>query len=291
MTRLRELWQEWLSAVMFYTRLPVSGLVHHTPERLQRSRKFFPWVGVLVGFLVTLFLLCALLILPVLPSVIASLAISMLITGAFHEDGFADVCDGFGGGWTKERILEIMKDSRVGVFGAAGLFIILTLKISLIVSLVEAFFPCDSFFVSSLSLLFIFVFSHSFSRFCASLVVELSDYVQDTDASKSKPIATSRMSWRSHFLGLFPLLLLSFLFFPFLFHLPIYKSILPIDWVNAVALSLILSLTSMFVLKSFFEKHIGGYTGDCLGAIQQVAEVMIYLSFLIAFRFSILKLT
>ncbi|MDX2128281.1 MAG: adenosylcobinamide-GDP ribazoletransferase [Chloroherpetonaceae bacterium] len=290
MTRLRELWQEWLSALMFYTRLPVSGLVHHTPERLQRSRKFFPWVGVLVGFLVSLFLIGALIFLPVMPAVVLSIAASLLITGAFHEDGFADVCDGFGGGWRKDRILEIMKDSRIGVFGTAGLFVILTLKISLLISLIDTLLLKNTFDMATLSLSYILIFAYSFSRFAASLVVELSTYVQDFDASKSKPIATSRLSLVSHLFGIFPLILLSVIFFAYDFHVSIGEAIPLQAWTTAIALSLLLSLISMLVLKRFFEQHIGGYTGDCLGAVQQVSEVIIYISFLSAFHSSLYHL-
>ena len=118
--------QLFLAAVMFYTRIPVSQNVGYSEVSLQKSIRYFPLIGWIVGGLsALLFLGLSLLPLPTTVVVLLSMVASIWVTGAFHEDGFADVCDGFGGGWTKEKILAIMKDSRLGTYGAIGLFLLL----------------------------------------------------------------------------------------------------------------------------------------------------------------------
>jgi adenosylcobinamide-GDP ribazoletransferase len=114
----REL-EYFFGAVRFFTRLPVPAWVGHSAETLNHSARYFTLVGLIVGLHRRAGLSCS------LPSssrstlaVLLSMATTLLVTGAFHEDGWADMVDGFGGGWTRERTLEIMKDSRIGSYGA-----------------------------------------------------------------------------------------------------------------------------------------------------------------------------
>jgi adenosylcobinamide-GDP ribazoletransferase len=176
---------------------------------------------------------------------------SILITGAFHEDGFADVCDGFGGGWTKQKILEIMKDSRIGVYGVIGLILILGLKFSLL------------FNMKVQIILIALVVGHSLSRFAAVSIIFTHNYVRENDDSKAKPLGkkiTSAQFLVASVFGLIPLLLFeNYIFF----------------------LILIPVLLTRLYLTSYFKKWIGGYTGDCLGAAQQVTEIITYLSIII----------
>ena len=117
-----------LTAVQFYTRVPVPRWVGHSEAQLAAATPYFPVVGIGIGLVTGLvFELACLGFGPLIAAVLA-LACGVLLTGAFHEDGFADVCDGFGGGYTKERVLEIMKDSRVGAFGAIGIGLLLLLQ-------------------------------------------------------------------------------------------------------------------------------------------------------------------
>ena len=118
----------FLVATQFLTRLPAPALRGFQPSWLSQSARYFPLVGVLVGSLnVGIWWLLGHWLPPTV-SVGLMLAASLLITGAFHEDGFADTCDGFGGGTTTERVLAIMKDSRIGAYGAMGIFLMLGLK-------------------------------------------------------------------------------------------------------------------------------------------------------------------
>ena len=176
------------------------------------------------------------------------------ITGAFHEDGFADVCDGFGGGWTKEKILTIMKDSRLGTYGTIGLVGILATKY-----LALSTFPNQ--------LLITLIAGHSISRFISTMLLYLYPYVRDDLTSKAKPMA--------HALKL-PSLITNGII-----------GLLPLFFYNSywIFLAIIPPFISMLLMGRFFKKWIGGQTGDCAGATQQIAEVTFYLSILVLWKF------
>lgn len=256
----------FFTAVMFYTRIPCPSWVDHSEEYLNRATKYFPLIGWIVGIGAALVLIGAQYIFSPIPSLILSLAASVLITGAFHEDGFADVCDGFGGGWTKEKILDIMKDSRVGTFAVVGLLLLFLFKI---------FVLHDILFSGPFDLVFtVFVFAgvHALSRFIASTFVLTHEYVRENDLSKAKPIAKSYRAADATLASVFaitPLVLLSLYFQK--------------PWAMAVVIPGY--MTKMW-LGRYFKKWIGGYTGDCLGATQQITEVVLYASILIVWKFT-----
>ena len=122
----------FFTAMMFFTRIPVPENIDHSHGMLQRSARYFSWVGLLIGSISAIvFAVTGKLFSPNL-AILFSILAGILTTGAFHEDGFADCCDAFGGGWTKEKILLIMKDSRLGTFGVIGLTGILSFKFLLL---------------------------------------------------------------------------------------------------------------------------------------------------------------
>src|SRR5258708_1431413 len=130
-----------LVATQFLTRLPVPSLPGFQPIWLTHSARYFPLVGALVGAInVGVWWLCRHW-LPPAASVGLMMAVSLIITGAFHEDGFADSCDGFGGGTTSEHVLAIMKDSRVGTYAAIGISMMLGMKWTTLVVIPDAVFP------------------------------------------------------------------------------------------------------------------------------------------------------
>lgn len=241
----------FFTAVMFLTRLPVPSNTDHSDGYLQKAPRYFPVVGWIVGGCcgVVYWLFRRLVSLDI--AVLASMITGLLITGCFHEDGFADVCDGMGGGWTKEKILLIMKDSRIGAYGAIGLIMILLSKFLLLKSVASCFIP-------------VVVAAHSISRLMAVLVMKTGVYAADPGQSKAKPLAgpgiSSRTLVTAILLSLPPLLLPLFTRHP---------------WIYAVILAPPLLVT--FLMYRWFFKWIGGYTGDCLGSIQQVTEIVIYL--------------
>ena len=136
----REL-EYFFAALRFFTRLPVPAWVGHDAEQLNHAARYFPLVGILVGAIGALVTELAALALPIGVAVLLGMAATVLTTGGFHEDGFADSCDGFGGGWDKGRVLAIMKDSRIGSHAAIGLGLLLLTKWNVLVEIDATFGP------------------------------------------------------------------------------------------------------------------------------------------------------
>ena len=249
----------FFTALMFYTRLPVPKHIDHSADALNRATVYFPLIGWIVGSIgVGTYWLGTVLFPPTYLPILLSMVATVWATGAFHEDGFADVCDGFGGGWSKEQILTIMKDSRLGTYGTIGLGLLLAVKFFALQSMltVEAFG-----WVVALK----YVSAHSLSRLTATTVIRALPYAREDLDAKAKPIAqgiTPGQLTIAAVLGLLPLLILVaytglWIYLTFLIPLALVR----------------------WRLIGFFRKWLGGYTGDCLGATQQLAEVIIYLSF------------
>ena len=117
---------KFLCALGFLSRIRVPHKALALP--LNSAVHFFPLAGTVIGALAASIFWILALIIPVSLAVAISMAASILITGAFHEDGLADTADAFGGGWSKEQVLTIMKDSRVGSFGAVAISLVLLIK-------------------------------------------------------------------------------------------------------------------------------------------------------------------
>ncbi|GAB3569374.1 adenosylcobinamide-GDP ribazoletransferase [Spirosoma luteolum] len=249
----------FFTALMFYTRLPVPKSIDHSADALNRSTQFFPLIGWIVGAIgAGTYWLGTLLFPPGYLPVLLSVAATVWATGAFHEDGFADVCDGFGGGWSKEQILTIMKDSRLGTYGTIGLGLLLAVKVVALQSMltVEAFG-----WAAALK----YVVGHSLSRFTAASVIRALPYAREDADSKAKPIAqgiTGGQLAVAALFGLAPLVALIVVSGLWIYSL----FLLPVALVRGR-------------LIGFFRRWLAGYTGDCLGATQQLTEVVIYLSF------------
>nr|WP_299033510.1 adenosylcobinamide-GDP ribazoletransferase [uncultured Tenacibaculum sp.] len=242
----------FLTAVLFFTRIPCPKWVDHSPEILNKSSRYFSLVGIVVGSIAALAYFASSYIFHTDIAIVISMISSIWTTGAFHEDGFADVCDGFGGGWTKEKILTIMKDSRLGTFGVSGLVFILAIKFLALYHLQNL----------SINLILVIISGHSISRFIATVLLYTHDYVRDIDSSKIKP-TTKQMSSKSLLIsGIFGIVPLFFFQNPMVF------------------LVLLPLLLTYLYMGHFFKKWIGGQTGDCAGALQQVAEIVFYLSLL-----------
>jgi len=252
---------------MFYTRIPCPKNITHHPDYLNKATRYFPLVGWIVGSISFLTFYLFSLFLSIEIAVILAIIASILTTGAFHEDGFADVCDGFGGGWTKEKILMIMKDSAIGAYGAIGLVLLFLLKFKLLSESILIFKNDNNYF-----LIFLYFISvHSLSRLSAISIIFTHQYSRDDATSKSKPIAKQH-TWKeifgAFFFGLIPLLALAY----FSFEIKVLLVLIPV-------------FLTRYFLAQYFQKWIDGYTGDCLGATQQVCEVIFYLSILFLWKF------
>jgi adenosylcobinamide-GDP ribazoletransferase len=282
---LRQEFLIFLAAVAFFTRIPCSNQVVYSKEYLAKSSRYLPLIGWIVGAVGALVIWIGTVFLPLPLTVLLSMTATILITGAFHEDGFMDVCDAFGGGWTKEQILTIMKDSCVGVFGVIGVVMLLGVKFFSLMALPVRLLPV------------ILIAGHSLSRFVSISLLYTHDYVREDSSSKSKPLVhriTSGEFFIATFFGVMPLILLSLL----LNSPPLVDSPPPnlphqgggiTDspplvggvrggglWIPIVCL-ITIGLTRWY-LGRYFTRRIGGYTGDCLGAMQQITEVVFYLT-------------
>lgn len=257
----------FLTSLMFYTRIPCPKNIDHNADYLNKSSRYFPLVGWIVGMISFFAFVISTYLFTCEIAVIISLIASILITGAFHEDGFADVCDGFGGGWTKEKILTIMKDSAIGAYGAIGLVLLFLLKFQVLFTLVS--FSNSNIQESYYFIFILFVSAHAISRLAAISIVFTHQYSREDTLSKSKPIAQN-YTWRevlgALFFGLLPLLIFCFLHWQFV-------------------LTLVPVILTRLFLARYFQKWIGGYTGDCLGATQQVCELVFYLSIIGIWKF------
>jgi adenosylcobinamide-GDP ribazoletransferase len=234
----------FFGAIRFFTRLPVPAWVGHSSEALERSSRYFPAVGLIVGGIAALVFALTSFFWPKTLAILSAMAITLYVTGAFHEDGWSDMVDGFGGGWEKSQILTIMKDSRIGSFGAVALVMMLLTKFFALVEIERLLLPVT------------LIAGHAFSRLCATLVLRRLDYVRDE--GKAKPLSTHIGTGELAFAAitaLLPLLLL-----------PPQQSIPGV----------VLALLATVWLARLFKRRIGGYTGDCLGATQQLAEVAFY---------------
>ncbi|MDD1613344.1 MAG: adenosylcobinamide-GDP ribazoletransferase [Methylococcaceae bacterium] len=234
----------FLLALSFYTRLPGPQSQDYT--KLPQAVFYLPLVGWLVGGITAASYYLADLLWPQATAVVLALIIGVFLTGAFHEDGFADVCDGFGGGWGKQRILEIMKDSYIGVYGALGLLLIFLLKISLLGGMLPAAVPL------------VLLAGHCISRLPPLLLMQRYDYARNNDSKASGAVFKLKLQKLAvaTAIALLPLALLPAL---------CVLAIIPVLAVN-------------WYLGRYFHRYIGGYTGDCLGASQQIAETVFYLS-------------
>jgi adenosylcobinamide-GDP ribazoletransferase len=251
----------FFTALMFYTRIPCPKNIDHNPDYLNKASRYFPLIGWIVGAIAFGVYAAASWLWNVEIGIILSMIASILTTGAFHEDGFADVCDGFGGGWTKTKILTIMKDSAIGAYGSIGLALLFILKFFSLAALVKN----ESLF----TLFLVFITGHSLSRLAAISIVFTHEYSREDATSKSKPIA-QQYSWKevvgALFFGLLPLVVLM-TFYPI------------------AGLVLLPVFVARYFLARYFQKWIDGYTGDCLGATQQVCEVVFYLTLLTLWKF------
>ena len=255
--------RHYLLAVQFFTRIPVTGRlaqwVGYSPAMLRASSAHFPGVGWLVAALaagVYALLHWGLGRQPFTPLVAAVFCIlaTVLVTGGFHEDGLADVADGLGGSYERTRALEIMKDSRIGAFGAMALVLALLAKVSLL-----ALLGAHSLSAALCALLG----GHVLSRFWPLGLVRSLPHVGDSATSKSKPLADQISGRALVAAGLW-------CFLP-----------LALVWQAQTALFLIASVLCSALgaahMARRFARRLQGFTGDCLGAVQQVSEVGFYL--------------
>lgn len=249
-TALRRTRLDFLTAVQFLTRMPLPGLAYEKGS-LARAVKFFPVVGALVGSTAAFF---HMLLAPHLPRLIAALLVVIflvLLTGCLHEDGLADAADGFGGGWDREQVLVILKDSRIGSYGATALMLSLMTRV---------------FLLSCLQLDRIAAVLIAAHVLCRWTTLPLSYFLDpasnDTETSSGQGARIARVTTPTT-------LIVGTLFSFATVGLLLRARALPAI-VGAVLISLLSGI--------YYRRRIGGVTGDCFGATNQIAEIAVYLT-------------
>ncbi|KOO06382.1 adenosylcobinamide-GDP ribazoletransferase [Vibrio hepatarius] len=237
----------WLS-LGFFSRLPIPSDTPYSEQRMNQAGRYFALVGLLLGCLCALVYWVASTLFSTEVAVFLMMCFSLMLTGAFHEDGLTDMADGIGGGMTVERRLTIMKDSRIGTYGASALVMALLGKFVFLSQLAQ-----------SADLVVVIIAVYAFSRGVAASLIYDMPYVSDIDTSKSKPLANKQSQLELTIL--------------------IVTSLLPlICFDTGLMVALVAAgLIFRFALKRWLLKRLGGFTGDCLGAAQQLTELLSYL--------------
>lgn len=237
----------WL-ALGFFSRLPIPQSTPYSESRMNQAGRYFALVGLCLGALCAAVYWLAESVLGPNVAVVAMMVFSLLLTGAFHEDGLTDMADGIGGGMTLEKRLTIMKDSRIGTYGASALVMALLGKYVLLTELAPL-----------TNVLLVIIAAYTLSRAVAASLIYDMPYVSDPDASKSKPLANQQSKSELVILAI--------------------TALVPLLWFDFELVAVIVGITAIFriMFKHWLMKRIGGFTGDCLGGAQQIMELLIYM--------------
>ena len=259
-------WRLFFTALEYFTRWPKPRWVGYNPAWLSPCTRYFPAVGLLVGLSGAGVYVVATMWWSAPVAVALSMAATLLITGAFHEDGLADVCDGLGGTRDRERALAIMTDSRIGAFGAIGMVVMLLLKFASL----AGFRPV----LGAVAI----VCAHVVSRTVPLMLMITLPYAKPQAETKAKPVAQGVGSTEL-VVGILSALLAVGVAGALAWQFDGTLQTRTALWIGALALSLAATLACAAPLRAWFRARLGGYTGDCLGAAQQVGEVVFYLCF------------
>lgn len=244
----------WL-AMQFFTRLSLPVTPDYTASELSRCSRYFPLVGLVIAGLLTALLFVASWVWSAPLAVALVLAAGLWLTGAFHEDGLADSFDALGGAVERDRALEIMKDSRIGTYGSLALILAILIKFLALAELAEADIRQAGWAL---------LIAHPLSRAGAAVTMQWLDYVRLDGSARAKPVAENPPAvdgWISVALGSFPLLVAG-VWLGMNLALAVLGTLVLVVWLSA----------------RWLKKRLGGYTGDGLGAIQQLGEMAVYLA-------------
>lgn len=258
MSGLRHELRIFFMALQFLTRLPVPRWVGHEPELFQRAVRHFPLVGALIGAIGGAVALGALRLWPATVAATLALAATVWLTAAFHEDGLADTFDALLGAAPREKALAIMKDSRIGSYGAAALSLLLLLRVWLLAELLaRAALPAAAALVAA----------HAAGRAGAVVLLRALPYAGDVGQAKAPSLTGDTSAFDAAWAALTGALVLG-----------VAAAMQPsgvqafIGTVGALAALVLL-------LRRWLRRRLGGYTGDTLGAAEQMGEAAVLLAF------------
>ena len=243
------------AAFTFMTRLPLGRLASHHEIDLRRSAAYFPLVGIAVGGLGAAAYAIGHTIWPTSVSVLISMMTTVLATGAFHEDALADTLDGLGGGRTPERVLEIMKDSRVGSYALVGVLLALAAKFAALSAIAEA---------GTSQVARALIAAHVLGRWSSLPLMMRYSYVRPA-TTNSRPSAGGPFSEK--------VTIGRTLIATAIASMAVISSLGPVGALRAaIPATFVMIATGMW-----FQRRIGGITGDTLGAANQLVELSVYL--------------
>ncbi len=239
------------AALIFFTRLPFWRL-HEPPKECYKTVvEHWPLTGWLTGGVMALVIYFASLVMPMTVAVLLAIVVRLLITGALHEDGLADFFDGFGGGGNdRQRILDIMKDSRIGTYGVLGLIIYELLLTTTLISIPPY---CAAFMVLA---------ADPFSKMVTSQLILMMPYARNEKEAKAKTVYRKFGAWAGVSLaiqGLLPMVLFI--------------------WMMGLAWDVVIFIPAIvfYMLYLLIWRKLQGYTGDCCGAVCLLVELSVYL--------------
>lgn len=238
------------AALIFFTRLPFWRL-HEPPRACYKTVvEHWPLTGWITGGAMALTIYFGSLVLPYTVTVLLAIAVRLLITGALHEDGLADFFDGFGGGGNnRQRILDIMKDSRIGTYGVLGLVFYELLLAATLISIPPY---CAALMVLA---------ADPFSKMVTAQLILMMPYARNEDEAKAKTVYRKFSAWAGVSLaiqGLVPIVLFI--------------------WIMGLAWDVIIFIPAVvfYLLYLLIWRKLHGYTGDCCGAVCLLVELTVY---------------
>ena len=243
-------WVLFCYALSFFSRLPIPKKLDFTAYPFHLGNVYLPIIGLIYALICLLVYALSQLVFDPSLSIILMLLTGVLLTGGFHEDGFADSCDGFGGGYNKQQRLAIMKDSQIGTYGVIGLILLLSLKIHVLSQLINY---GAGFFALS------FISAAVLSRCSVLCLMQSTDYAREESSSKST--RSSQRLPQQYLLAALLMGAVSILWMPFFCLLLVFTVV----------------VISTILCRTYFQQKIQGYTGDCLGFVQQLNELLILL--------------
>ncbi len=272
MQRLQNIFDNLWAALILFTRLPWWRLHEVETSHFRHAAEYWPFAGWVTGGLMALcFWLCALFIDPSF-AILLAFAFRIFLTGALHEDGLADFCDGMGGGRDRTHILSIMKDSHIGTYGVLGLGLYLLLLSNALQDIAEGYVKLyqgeeslHPIFLISLTLLT----ADIWSKGCASLLITQLPYARrEEEATVRVVYAPMKLGWQllRILIALSPIALLWY-----------FAGTTPHPMV------LLAPLLVEVLMALYLRKRLQGYTGDCCGATFLLCEASMYLTLLIIF--------
>lgn len=233
--------------IEFFTRIPITYNSNNSQKDLANAAIAFPIVGFLIGALIATIWLLAYYVLPALPAAGIAIAFGLILTGALHEDGLSDCADGLGGNVSKKRALEIMRDSRIGTYGSAALILTIALRWTGLASL--------DLWTGFIGL----ILAHMLGRAAIVIPLTFSKYARSEGLANTVSSGIDNNS------------------FYFIITITALMALALGLWQGLVAFAIAMLAATLTML--WLNKRIGGYTGDGLGAIEQVAEITALLTF------------